>query len=276
MKRTYIKEHIPCSWFHPKGIYKVLKRFWHRLPNVSGSLFATLTIDRELMRSRGLGPSEAFDLTRDRIRRILHRLRNGVEWEGKVYRIKGAYCTKVEFHADEEGWPHYHLIWLTRRYVPKELLEHLWSYGFVDLRRIQNQDFHYLLKYVCKSGKVPEWVKDRNRLRIFTPSRGFLAPEDRKKVKEPTNVKKKRKSYTLRQRILKWEKLVLHVVEDTETGEKKCCEMTIRDTFQNLFDRLIIEVVREGRYLGDRVIQITHNSQLKPWMNLDIMNPLMI
>ena len=31
-----IKEFIPASWFHPVGIFKVLARFWDRLPDVSG------------------------------------------------------------------------------------------------------------------------------------------------------------------------------------------------------------------------------------------------
>ncbi|MGB0412980.1 MAG: rolling circle replication-associated protein, partial [Coraliomargarita sp.] len=176
MSRTYIKEYVPCSWFHPKGIYKVLKRFWHRLPNVSGCLFATFTIDREAMRRQGYGPSEAFDITRDRVRKMFYELRKGVEWEGKLYKIDAEYCTKVEFHDDEEGWPHFHVIWLTRRFVPAQMLSELWGFGRTNVKRIKNEDFHYLLKYVCKSGSIPEWVQKRQRLRIFQPSRGFLLP----------------------------------------------------------------------------------------------------
>ena len=40
-----IKEFIPASWFHPVGIFKVLARFWDRLPDVAGKLFLTLTLD---------------------------------------------------------------------------------------------------------------------------------------------------------------------------------------------------------------------------------------
>ena len=272
MKRTYIKEFVPCSWFHSKGIYKVLNRFWHRLPNVAGSLFVTFTIDREAMRSKGYGPAEAFDVTRDRIRRIYHKLRKGIYWEGKFYQIKSPYCTKVEFHDDEEGWPHFHVIWLTRRFVPESLMEHLWSYGFVDVGRIQNKDFHYLLKYVCKSGKIPEWVKDRNMIHIFEPSRGFYLPDHKGKEPKISKEKKPRKSFTLRQRLKKWDRLALHVVEDLKTGAKKCCEMPLRDTFKNLFDRLVYAVALDGRYLGNGIIKITNNNQLYQWIK-QIQNP---
>ena len=269
MKKTYIKEYVPASWFHPKGIHKVLKRFWHRLPDVSGCLFATFTIDRQAMRAKGYGPSESFDCARDRVRRVFHKLRKGVQWDGKTYQICCPFCTKVEFHDDEEGWAHFHVIWLTRRFVPAELLESLWSHGFADVRRIKNEDFHYLLKYVCKSGKIPEWVQDRKRIRIFQPSRGFLKPEDEKPESESSDEEKKsRKSYTIRERLQKWERLALHIVEDLKTGKKKFCEMPLRDTFRNLFDRLVYAVALDGRYLGNGIIQIKNNQQLDPWINL--------
>ena len=46
MSETVLKEYIPTSWFHPKGVYKVNQRLKGRLPNVNGCLFATLTLDR--------------------------------------------------------------------------------------------------------------------------------------------------------------------------------------------------------------------------------------
>ena len=223
-------------------------------------------------RSSFCGPSEAFDVTRERIRKIYFKLRKGIHWEGKFYQIKNPYCTKVEFHDDEEGWPHFHVIWLTRRFVPVNLIEHLWTYGFADVGRIKNRKFHYLLKYVCKSGKVPEWIKDRKCIRIFQPSRGFLLPDEEKKLGEQSKEKKPRKSYTLRQRLKKWDRLALDVVEDLKTGAKKCTEMPLRDTFKNLFDHLVYAVALDGRYLGNGIIKITNNKQLNQWIN-QIQNP---
>ena len=269
MGLTYLKAYVPASWFHPTGIYKVLKRFWHRLPNVAGCLFVTYTIDREAMRAQGYGPSEAFDITRDRIRRIYHKLREGVTWEGKTYRIKAAYCTKVEFHADEEGWPHFHCIWLTRQFIPADLLAHLWSHGRTNVKRITNDDFHYLLKYVCKSGRVPEWVQDRERLRIFQPSRGFLLPEDKpaKEKAEPTG--KKRPSSTIRERLRKWALTATLITEKADAPYDEVRQINLHKPFQEIFDQLVYAAALSGRYLGGGKIKITRKEQLYPW----ILNP---
>lgn len=120
-----IKEYVPASWFHPLGIYKVLARLWDRLPDVGGKLFLTLTLDPKLFGSE----ESAFEYSRQRLRKVFFKLRHGVEHEGKTYTIDAPYCVKVEFH--ESGWVHYHVIFLTRRYLPKELLAELWGYGWV-------------------------------------------------------------------------------------------------------------------------------------------------
>jgi len=266
VNRIYIKEYVPRSWFHPKGIYKVLKRFEHRLPDVSGCLFATFTIDREAMRSLGYGPSGAFDITRDRIRKMFHKLSKGFKWQGKLYRIEAEYCTKVEFHTDEEGWPHFHVIWLTRRFVPAEMLTALWRHGRVNVKRIRNEDFNYLLKYVCKSGRIPEWVQDRKRLRIFQPSRHFLKPEEIKEKKENLDTGKiPRRSSTIRERLKKWERLALLVTENCETAKKTFRELPLWNTFQIIFDHLVYATALDGRYLGSGKIMIRNKTHLDKW-----------
>ncbi|PXA04354.1 hypothetical protein DDZ13_07425 [Coraliomargarita sinensis] len=266
MSLTYLKPYVPASWFHPLGIHKVLKRFWHRLPNVAGCLFVTFTIDREAMRALGYGPSEAFDLTRDRIRRIFYLLRKGVEWNGIIYRIPEAYCTKVEFHADEEGWPHFHCIWLTRRFIPAELLAHLWSYGRTNVKRITNDDFHYLLKYVCKSSRVPEWVQDRERMRIFQPSKGFLISEDKPAKEESVPTGKKRPVSTIRERLHKWSCTATIVTEDENEPFDRVRQVSLYKPFQEIFDRLVYAAAVAGRYLGSGKIQINRKEQLYPWL----------
>ena len=59
----------PASWFHPRGIYKILARITPKLPNVEGCLFLTFTFDPALFKDAGT----AFDLGRDRMRRLLSR-----------------------------------------------------------------------------------------------------------------------------------------------------------------------------------------------------------
>jgi len=267
MSRTYVKEFVPVSWFHPKGVFRVVSRFKHRLPNVSRCLFATFTIDRQAMRSLGYGPAEAFEITRDRIRKMFYKLRKGVRWNGKVYRIDAEYCTKVEFHDDEEGWPHYHVIWLTRRFVPVELLEELWGYGFVNLRRIKNERFHYLLKYVCKSGEVPEWIHSRKRIRIFQPSRGFMLPEEKPLPRTaPASARKPRPVSTIGERLSKWAKLAVVVTEYGDGSFKRFSELPLWAPFNDIFDHLVYTVALSGRYLGGGKIQINTTEDLYPWI----------
>jgi hypothetical protein len=162
-----IKEFVPASWFHPVGIFKVLARIWDRLPDVGGKLFLTFTLDPKLYANE----EAAFEDSRKWLRKVFFQLRHGVEHEGRIYTIDAPYCVKVEFH--ESGWVHYHVIFLTRRFLPKELLAELWGLGWVKVQRITNKDFHYLLKYVTKPDDLPEWVKNRKRLRVFQTTKGF-------------------------------------------------------------------------------------------------------
>ena len=128
-----IKEFIPASWFHPVGVYKVLARLWDRMPEVAGKLFLTLTIDPKQFADE----ETAFELSRQWMRKVFYQLRQGVEHEGKVYQIAAPYCVKVEFH--ESGWVHYHVIFLTHRFLPKELLAELWGLGWVKVQRIDQE-----------------------------------------------------------------------------------------------------------------------------------------
>ena len=114
MSETVLKEYIPTSWFHPKGVYKVNQRLKGRLPNVNGCLFATFTLDRNHYIENWINPNEAFEESRYKIRKVFYKLRKGVNWEGKNFKIKAPYCVKVEFHDDDEGWPHFHIIWKTK------------------------------------------------------------------------------------------------------------------------------------------------------------------
>ena len=86
MSTRFIKEFVPRSWFHPKGVYKVVERLKDRLPNVNGSLFATFTLDRTYFQMNEIGPSEAFDLSRSHIRKVFYKLRKGIKWEDKLYK----------------------------------------------------------------------------------------------------------------------------------------------------------------------------------------------
>jgi hypothetical protein len=249
---------IPKSWHHPHGARKIVRGLEPRLPDVSNALFLTFTLDREQFAD----PGQAFDYARPRIRKFFDRLRRGVEWEGKRYVIDAPYCVKVEFHGDD--WPHFHVIFLTNRFVPGELINFVWRLGRCNVARITNDDFRYLLKYVTKNGEYPEWVLPRRRLRIFQPSHGFMkSAEDAKKQAEQVPAykeRRKRASYTIGQRLQRWKRMGLfnrHGIYRT---------VLLRKPFQELFDELVVPIARAKRYLGYGLIQINQSKQLFPWM----------
>ena len=257
---TILKPFVARSWFHPVGVLKVLNRIWDRLPDVNGRLFITFTIDPKLFADE----ASAFNHSRAHLRRVFHQLRQGVRHEGRTYRIDAPYCVKVEFH--ETGWVHYHVIFLTRRFVPAELLLELWDFGRINVKRITNSDFHYLLKYVTKSGDLPDWVKSRKRLRVFQTSRGFLrplpdpaaaAPDDADESAEP---KSPRASYTISQRLERWSRTAVLI------RDGKVRTVLFQVPFRELFDQLVLPVALAGRYRGNGEVVINNKQELIQWL----------
>lgn len=251
-----IKEFIPASWFHPVGIFKVLMRFWDRLPDVSGKLFLTFTID-----PRNFADEEAaFEEGRAWLRKVFYQLRQGVEFEGKNYVIDAPYCIKVEFH--ESGWVHFHAIFLTRRFLPKPLLFELWGLGWVKVQRISNKDFHYVLKYVTKPGDLPAWVLKRKRLRVFQTTKGFLKPLPPEpktiSLKEP----RKRASYTMDERFWRW--ACMGVIR--QSGKARTIKFQI--PYRELFDQLVLSAALDGRYKGNGEIVINRKDGLIKWLKM--------
>jgi len=249
-----IKEFIPASWFHPVGIYKVLARFWDRLPDVSGKLFLTLTLDPKNYANE----ETAFEDSRQWMRKVFYQLRHGVEHEGKIYVIDAPYCVKVEFH--ESGWVHYHVIFLTRRFLPKELLAELWGLGWVKVQRITNEDFHYLLKYVTKPDDLPEWVRKRKRLRVFQTTKGFLKPLPVQLKKISLKEPRKRASYTMDERFWRW------ACTGVIRLHGKARTVRFRVPYRELFDQLVLSAALDGRYKGSGEIIIPRKEGLTLWL----------
>ncbi len=245
----------PTSWFHPRGIYKVLARITPKLPDVEGCLFLTFTFDPALFNDAGT----AFDLGRDRMRRLFFKLRRGVEWKGKRYVIDAPYCVKVEFHAND--WAHFHAVFLTRRFVPGDMLNALWGFGRTNVERITNDDFRYLLKYVTKGVSLPEWVLKRPRLRVFQSSRGFYATESTTTRKPATGKKRGRIAGTLGERLERWQRTAL--LQNGETF----CQVILCAPYAELLAEQILPAALDGRYLGGGHLKITDHRQLIPWIS---------
>ena len=260
-----LREFNPVSWFHPRGIYRVLARLRPRLPDVGGMLFLTFTFNPLLYGD----PLAAFEHGRSRLRRIFFRLRKGVVWEGKRYVINSPYAVKVEFHRS--GWAHFHVVFLTHNYLPGPLLNSLWGLGRTNVRRISNRKFCYLLKYVTKGGGLPEWVLSRTRLRVFQSSRGFLsdlpspgAPKSEFGPSEPGSVhvgesKRTRQTSTLGERLDRWRRTALW-----ESGGL-FRQVILSAPFFELVALLIFPAALERRYLGGGHFQINDIRQMEAW-----------
>lgn len=247
----------PISWFHPRGIHRVLARLTPRLPDVTRRLFLTFTINPHLFGD----PSAAFEHSRQQLRRIFYRLRRGVKWEGKTFQIDSPYCVKVEFHGNE--WAHFHVIFLTRRFLPALLLDHLWGLGRTNVARITNDRFHYLLKYVTKGGgDLPQWVRNRGRLRVFQSSRGFLTGVAKPASPESTvgPQRERRSGETLGERIDRHNRTAL-----LET-DGKFSHVSLGAPFADVHAKEILPAALDGRYLGHGHYQINDMNQLETWI----------
>jgi hypothetical protein len=251
-----IKEYIPASWFHPVGIYKVLARIWHRLPDVGGKLFLTFTVDPKIYANE----ETAFEDSRQLLRKVFYYLRHGVEHQGKTFVIDAPYCIKVEFH--ESGWVHYHAIFLTRRFLPKELLAELWGLGWVTVQRITNKDFHYLLKYVTKPEDLPQWVLKRKRLRVFQTTKDFLKPEPPKPERICLTAGRSRASYTIEERFWLW--ACQAVIRQRGTARV----VRFRMPYREIFDHLVLSAALDGRYKGSGEIIVPRTEGLTLWLKM--------
>jgi hypothetical protein len=247
----------PISWFHPRGIHRVLARLRPRLPNVGGCLFLTFTINPLLFAD----PSAAFEYSRQHLRRVFYQLRKGVSWRGKVHRIDAPYGVKVEFHGNE--WAHFHVVFLTRRFLPAEFLTELWGLGRTNVARISNEHFHYLLKYVTKGGAdLPEWVRHRKRLRVFQASRGFLVAAEKRDAAMPAKHRRKRRpSDTLGERAERYQRTALF-----QRG-KTFAQLQLGAPFADTHAGEILPAALDGRYLGGGHYQINDLNQLETWIN---------
>jgi hypothetical protein len=256
-----LKQFVPASWFHPVGIYKVLARIWERLPDVGGKLFLTFTLDPKLYANE----EAAFEDSRKWLRKVFLQLRHGVEHEGRIYTIDAPYCVKVEFH--ESGWVHYHVSFLTRRFLPKELLAELCGLGWVKVQRITNKDFHYLLKYVTKPDDLPGWVKNRKRLRVFQTTKGFLKPSTKPKrssepVLDESKPKLVRASYTMEQRFRRWECLGVIRLH----GMARTIQFSV--PYRDIFDHLVLSAALDGRYKGSGEIIVPRKEGITSWLKM--------
>ena len=230
------------SWFTTEGARIKAKRLQQAgIPDLSNWRFITLTLA-----IRHLSPWEAYQKGKQRIRRFLAKFRSAVG--GRFL-----WCWKLEFHHDDDGYPHWHLLIDYRKRMPPEILRDLeawWGLGRVNVRRVRRQDIPYLFKYVAKGPEdLPEWVcRHRGRLRVFQACRGFFTiRKSRKYVRqEPRSCLV---NVDLQTRIARERRMALLISTNNE-GERRVRAVKLRMTFNALQVRRAHESIQRGVQLA--------------------------
>ncbi|WOO42363.1 rolling circle replication-associated protein [Rubellicoccus peritrichatus] len=247
----------PESWFHPIGALKLKKKLMAKLPDVSGCLFLTFTVNP----NEYANPESAYNISRQKLRKLFYSLRNGVNWNGKHFKLNSPYFVKTEFHKN--GFAHFHVVFLTKRFLPGILLNQLWKLGRTNVKRISNKDFHYLLKYVVKNNDLPEWVKNRNRIRIIQSSHGFyskLAEIAKRNLIPKVFPRKRRKKNTIGERIEIWRHKAVF------RKGKRAWTVNLSKPFFEILSEVILPLAHADQYLGEWTIQILNIGEIEKWL----------
>ncbi len=147
--------------------------------------------------------------------------------------------------------------------TPSNYSDHLWDLGRTNVARITNDRFRYLLKYVTKGGSdLPQWVRNRGRLRVFQASRGFLTevakPEPAQATARP--LRERRTGETLGERIDRYNRTALL------ESEGKFSHVSLGAPFADVHAKEILPAALDGRYLGRGHYHINDMNQLETWI----------
>ena len=208
--RCKITSSQPANFITPIGAYKKQQQIEAKgMQNLKNARFITLTLDRDRM-----GDSETGYVTGKRqLRQFMYELRKALG----VTEKEAPHCWKLEFH--EDGWPHWHILFLYPKLLPFELVDAAWRLGRTETQRVTKSDLAYLFKYVTKGGeKLPLYITEQKQVRFWQTSKHFhdvraTAPStasprqsDEAKTSEANTQKcqKIRKESTLGERLARW------------------------------------------------------------------------
>jgi len=167
-----ITPYTPANFLTPIGAWKRANQLEKKgFPtDLKGWRFITLSIDRGQIPD----PLDAYNSGKRHLREFIYQLR-------QVYDIK-RWCWKLEFHKpDLEGniFPHWHLLLDYKQKINCDTLTRLWGRGRTDIKRVNDQGFRYLFKYVSKDiSDLPTWVLNAHQVRFFQTSVGFFSDNE--------------------------------------------------------------------------------------------------
>ncbi len=189
-----------ANWFTDYGAHLKVKDIRKKgLPTFRDARFITLTTDPD----RYPDPQRAYELGKRHLPQFVYLLS---QFLGK----KIPYCWKLEFHKN--GFAHWHIVLIHREFIPFEIINKCWAKGRTDIKRVRNNDWEYLFKYVGKAVDLPDWVLDYEQIRFFQASRGFYTNVQPCASGRSSGEHKKgneREKLTLGQKIEKWGRTVV-------------------------------------------------------------------
>lgn len=230
------------SWFTAEGARIKAKRLHQAgIPDLTNWRFITLTLA-----IRHLPPVEAYNKGKNRIRRFLARFREAI---GRPF----LWCWKLEFHHDDDGYPHWHLLIDYSERIPAEMLRDLeswWNLGRVNVRRVSRKDMQYVFKYVSKGlDDLPDWVaRHKGRLRVFQACHGFYtARKLRKQVRRDQLYCLVRVDLYTR---MGWDQRKALLISTNLWGQRRVRVLKLRMTFNALQVMRAHESIRRGVQLA--------------------------
>lgn len=207
---------VPGFWTELGALAKIRQLVRRGFPdNLRNWRFITLTLDP----TRFPDPEAGYEAGKRSLRDFVWRLK-------RDYAIR-RWCWKLEFHEpDEQGrvYPHWHLLVDYKRSIDCEEINRRWAKGRTEIKGVTDARFDYLFKYVTKAAdNLPQWVLDRQQMRLFQTSiRFFPSPAGGESKEEkpsprqagddlPSDTQNESigKSDTIGERLQKWSKLVI-------------------------------------------------------------------
>jgi hypothetical protein len=271
-----VRPYCPVSFWTKEGAARLFRRFvtWG-IPNLKNWRLVTLTIDRKEYPDA----EAAFDL-------------------GKLYvsdfrtAFKAAYphkeqFTKLELHEpdaeDGQVYPHWHLLLDWKRQVDFVAVSGMWRMGRVNVRRVEDEGFDYLFKYIAKSvDDLPEWVKKRRVVRAWSCSKGFFlnrppAPKAARRDREPLEEEEKPEDFVevapgvfardvpvdrtesanLGERLERWKRTVQITEEKPDGSVRGCLQITTHASWNQFLAHVAQEKL--SHFLGSSKLTIDEN-----------------
>jgi len=177
-KTCTITSSQPANFITALGVFKKRKEIEKKgLPDFKDGRFITLTLDHNK-----LGDAESgYEIGKRHLRQFMYELRRKLG----VTQEQCPHAWKLEFHQD--GWAHWHLIFLYRKKLPFEIVDACWRLGRTETQRVHSRELDYLFTYLTKDGaSLPLYILDRKQVRFWQASKSFYTlPRIQRKV-EPS------------------------------------------------------------------------------------------